>query len=126
MKIPRSVLKILATYDWKHDDYSCNQFNLALKHHIELDRKEGHTSRYLTQICSYDLENLTKPEINLLAKENAIHPDFYDENSVNQHYQHSLYQFFAEATKAYANHVKRTDKLIGTASGRIYRTDEYV
>jgi len=41
--------------------------------------------------------------------------------AVNQHWLHSLEQFYAEATVAWQEHCRRTDELIGTAAGRIAR-----
>lgn len=124
VKIPDSILAILSNDAWKYDDYSLSCFENALELHKEKDERDGGTSKYAPLNEKHQIEYgaLTIDEIKGMIADGVINSDFYDsEYCVNQHYLHSLHQFFAVCTKEWENHLNRTDKLIGTTSGRIWK-----
>lgn len=119
--IPMAVLKPLAKGPWEHDDFALTQFSSALKLHRESDVKQGGT-------CTYSMANdsnkdmLTTAEFEEIIKVGAIDPVFHGGGiDCNQYWLHSLMQFYAECTKAWAEHEKRTQSLLGTPAGKIWR-----
>jgi hypothetical protein len=68
--------------------------------------------------------HITREGLVGIIREGAIHPDFYiGADWVNQHWLHSLQQFYAEKSVAWRQHCERTDALLGTPSGRLPRGD---
>lgn len=101
---------------WKSSNYALNKFDTNLNFHREMDERSGLTCVYTHPEGSHD-EGLTRSEV--LAMAEHIPPEFIKGAAVNQHYEHSLEQFYAHVQKAWDDHVKRTTALIGTAAGRI-------
>jgi hypothetical protein len=64
---------------------------------------------------------LSRTELRAIVRDDAIQPEMYNGAAVNQHWLHSLEQFYAEVTVAWQEHCRRTDALLGTPSGRIAR-----
>ncbi|MBU3637368.1 hypothetical protein [Polynucleobacter sp. es-MAR-4] len=55
-----------------------------------------------------------------MLKDRVVHEVFHDgEGWVNQHYIHSLEQFYAVVTREWNMHLSRTQALIGTPAGTI-------
>ena len=122
LKVPMSILKILANGPWMHDESSLNIFDWALSIHKDGDARDKVTCKYAPKSEAFNGYNgaLTEKEMKSIIDEGVIDDCFYDDKlCINQHYSHSLQQFFAVCTKEWENHVNRTNKLIGTASGRI-------
>lgn len=118
--IPLSALSPLTTTLWRSDDFSLGKFAQHLASHESADREAGVT-------CRYDLDvftcSLTPDEVRAMIADDVIDPVFHadDGQSVNQHWLHSMDQFYAEVTKAWRNHLDRTNAIIGTPAGRIHR-----
>lgn len=121
--IPLAVLKPLAKGPWKYDDWSLTQFAWALEIHREGDWRSGQTSYYaMHDDCNSDM--MTTAELKAIIKADAIDPAFYNADNgygLNQHWLHSMCQFYAECTKAWIEHEKRTQAILGTPAGRIWR-----
>ena len=98
------------------DDYSCGKFEHCLESHREADIKFGCTAYYNMHPEIQMSDSLSHQEfVELLP---FIPPELADETGVNQHYMHSLEQFYAIVQKEWDAHVKRTNALIGTPMGR--------
>jgi hypothetical protein len=114
--IPKSVLNSLSNGPWKHSEHETTKFKILLGKHKPMDDQLGITS-------AYNLNNLegslTTDDLSRMVAEGVLPPDFHKGVFVNQHWLHSMEQFFAECTVAWNNHVERTNALIGTPSGRI-------
>jgi len=117
--IPLAVLKPLSTSLWKYDDYSQGKFATMT---------EWHRDRETNCACAYflrddtDGELLTLSEFKAIVKAGAVDPAFHYQTGVNQHWLHSLEQFYAVVYKEWRAHEARTKALLGTPSGRIYRS----
>lgn len=121
--IPKAALALLEDR-WKSDEYTRGKFAQHLEGHADGDRRSGLTSHYTySKSRPHAFETFSYAE--LLPLLPVIPADLYrvDDNGIglNQHYEHSLEQFLAEATHAWDEHVKRTEALIGTPAGRIWR-----
>jgi len=120
--IPKSVLAALAKTPWAHDEWSLGKFATLLEHHADADRRDGLTCSYvLCEATDEAGERLKRSELRAMVLEGAIPPEMHDGDAVNQHWLHSLEQFYAEATVAWQEHCRRTEALIGTPAGRIAR-----
>lgn len=117
--IPKSILAPLSNGTWKSDAYSLDKFALCIKSHAADDQASGLTCKQ-----SHDGSGLTCAEFAAIVAEGAINPVFHDGDYANQHWEHSLEQFYAEATKSWQAHLARTDALIGTPAGRISSSKE--
>ncbi len=117
--IPKSILAPLARSPWQHDEYSITKFEHCLEVHAEEDRSTGITCKY--NLAGTFMATLDAKELAALVKAGAIKADFVDGTWVNQHWLHSLEQFYAVAYREWLAHLKRTDALIGTPAGRIDR-----
>lgn len=125
--IPLAVLKPLSTTPFKTDEFSLNQFATAMGWHLEGDAKSGQTAYYVIGDDA-NSDMLTLAELKAIIKADAIDPVFYNANNsygVNQHWLHSLMQFYAECQRAWDEHEARTKALIGTPAGRIWRAKEH-
>jgi hypothetical protein len=121
--IPNSILAPLQASGWMHDDYSVSKFQTQLDGHAEGDRLDGMTCAYNIEAAA-GLGLITLDELKAMVRENAVQPDFVDGTQVNQHWLHSLEQFYAVTYREWLAHLKRTNALIGTAQGRIRRESE--
>lgn len=124
--IPLAVLKPLAAGPYKADaEWSLIQFATALEWHRERDARSGLTCKYAVSAEGSSGNMLNSTELKAIITADAIDPEFYcstgDRYGVNQHWLHSLMQFYAECTKAWEEHEARTQALIGTPAGRIKR-----
>ncbi len=120
--IPQSILAPLTKTSWAHDQWSRGKFATLLEHHAEADRRDGLTCCYALSAATDDNgQRLTRSEFRALVREGVIPPEMHDGDAVNQHWMHSLEQFYAEVTVAWQEHCRRTDELIGTPAGRIAR-----
>ncbi len=121
--IPLAVLAPLAASPWPHDAYNLGKFAEMLAHHAEGDKRSGLTSSYILRPGEGD-EGLTAEEMRAIALAGAVPDGMYREGKesvgVNQHWLHSLEQFYAEVTVAWQAHVKRTEALVGTPAGRTW------
>lgn len=117
--IPRSILTPLTKTLWAHDDWSLGKFRRLLEHHADADRRDGLTCAYFLSDSAGAI--LTRTELSAIVRDGAIQPEMYNGAAVNQHWLHSLEQFYADVTVAWQEHVRRTDALLGTPAGRIAR-----
>ncbi|MGC8520130.1 MAG: hypothetical protein ACP5P4_16685 [Steroidobacteraceae bacterium] len=117
--IPRSVVAPLTKTRWAHDRWSLNKFRTMLEHHANADRLDGLTCAYFLSESAGEF--LSPAELRAIVRDDAIQPEMYNGAAVNQHWLHSLEQFYAEVTFAWQEHCRRTDALLGTPSGRIAR-----
>lgn len=117
--IPIEVLKPLAAGVWKSDEYACNKFATLIKSHHESDHQHGLTCFYET--TSKFAIGITSDELSEIVEAGAIDPSFHFGTRVNQHWEHSLEQFYAVVTKEWNEHLSRTAALLGTPSGVIAR-----
>ena len=114
-KVPKSVLSLLGKGPWPADERARNKFARLLEVHAATDKRDGNTAFY-----SHDRDGSTSisaKEFAALVADGAIRPEFHRDGWANQHWEHSLEQFFAEATHAWHQHIKRTDALVGTPAG---------
>ncbi|MDA8351290.1 MAG: hypothetical protein ACYCV6_01800 [Steroidobacteraceae bacterium] len=120
--IPNAVLAPLTKTPWAYDEWSLSKFATLLEHHADADRREGGTCSYiLSDVTDEAGEKLRRSELAAMVREGAIPTEMHDGDAVNQHWLHSLEQFYAEVTVAWQEHCRRTDALIGTPAGRIAR-----
>lgn len=120
--IPLAVLKPLAKGPWKYGEYDLTQFAYLLESHHVNDMRDGGTCSYfLGGVSGFNDDMMTPDEFKGIVKAGAINPEFYYKDGVNQHWLHSMCQFYAECTKAWVEHEKRTKALLGTPAGRIFR-----
>ena len=117
--IPRSILAPLASTPWAHDEYSLHKFRTLLAHHAEADRADGGTCCYVVSDVPGDCSGLTGAEFRAMVRERAIPADMHGANALNQHWTHSLEQFYGEVTVSWQQHCQRTAELAGTPAGRI-------
>ena len=117
--IPRSILAPLEATAWAHEEYSLHKFRTLLAHHAEADRADGATCCYVVSDVPDDCSGLTGAEFRAMVCEGAIPPEMHAASSVNQHWLHSLEQFYAEVTIAWQRHSQRIAELNGTPAGRI-------
>ena len=119
--IPIHALSLLRNETWSTEDYHLNKFAICMECHVDSDNRHGSTSQYRIP----DAGDRDIPPIRKLLESGVVDPAFYTLHegyvSINQHYRHSLEQAMSQCQKAWNDHVARTDKLLGTASGRIYR-----
>lgn len=116
--IPKSILNALGRGAWscRHEDL--NKFVTWLTWHAAGDMRDGQTSSYRVGVSD---DSLTTAEMDSIIREGAIQPEMHRNGCVNQHWLHSLEQFYAECSAAWNAHVRRTDALIGTPAGTITR-----
>jgi len=128
--IPIAILKPL-TEKWDSDDYSLNKFAWGIEVHFDADKETNTTSRYSISDNSCDpTQTLNKKQLAAIIKTGIIPAVFYNEHEtsngdyigLNQHYLHSLEQFYAHCQAEWDKHIARTDALIGTPAGRIWRS----
>lgn len=121
--IPLAVLKPLAKGPWKYDDYALTQFATVLESHHKNDMRDGGTCTYVLGAMGggFNDDMMTLGELKAIVKAGAIDQTFHTEHGVNQHWLHSMCQFYAECTKAWIEHEKRTQAILGTPAGRIWR-----
>ena len=113
--IPEAMLAPLVNTRWKTDKYRLNIFKIRLENHRPADEEEGFTSHYL------NLEYLGVTDEELDAIREVMPSAFLaDDDGINQHYLHSLEQFYAETQKAWNEHVERTEALLGTPAGLMH------
>ncbi len=117
--IPKSILAPLAKTAWSHDAYSLHKFETLLQHHAAADQMDGVTCWYRLSDSLPGFDSLTASELRAIAREGAIQPSMHRDTAVNQHWLHSLEQFYAEVTVAWQRHQQRTDALAGAPAGRI-------
>jgi hypothetical protein len=103
--VPPGFAALLQTGGWRHCDYA-----RLLESHRADDERHGLTCKYN---MSADPQGDT---VTALLGEQFVH-----EGEVNQHALHSLRLAIWEAQKAFAEHEKRLQALIGTAQGRMCR-----
>jgi len=119
--IPTQVLNLLKGETWNTEEWHLNKFASCMECHADSDNKHGLTSQYKIPDAGDDY----MPPIRKLLESGVVDPAFFVLHegyvSINQHYRHSLEQAMSQCQKAWNDHVARTDKLLGTASGRIYR-----
>lgn len=126
--IPKAILAPLAKYIWKCDGWSLGKFASLIESHAKKDEQDGCTvQQRLPEDYSYHLSaTITATEFAKMVKQGAVRPEFHRQERggspwVNQHWLHSLEQFYAEVIVAWHRHLERTDALIGTPAGRIRR-----
>lgn len=124
--IPKSVLAALGASVWKHEPYDLNKFQGLVELHAQGDARSGCTSVYhLSDKRADDFsESISASELQAMIRDGAI-PEWAHTpqgTGVNQHWLHSLEQFYAECTVAWQKHQKRTDALRGTPAGRTGRS----
>jgi hypothetical protein len=126
--IPMAILSPL-TEAWDSSDYALNKFEELIEDHAEEDKKTNTTCRYFISDDSCDpAQTLNKKQLSAIIKTGIIPAVFYNEHEnegcigLNQHYLHSLEQFYAHCQAEWDKHLTRTDALIGTPAGRIWRS----
>lgn len=117
--IPKSILAPLSKTVWSHDAYSLRKFETLLQHHAAADQMDGATCCYRLSGDTEMSNTITAGELNAMAREGAIQSFMHSDIAANQHWLHSLEQFYAEVTVAWQRHQQRTDALAGTPAGRI-------
>ncbi len=121
--IPAPVINLLNGKTWNTEDYCLHRFTHGLEHHAHHDAQDGYTAQYVVA----DDGNDFVPPIRELLQSGVVHTDLYMMNdgysSINQHYLHSLEQMLAQCQKAWDDHQSRTTKLLGTAAGRIDKSN---
>ncbi|MDA8348207.1 MAG: hypothetical protein M0038_05290 [Pseudomonadota bacterium] len=117
--IQKSILAPLAKTAWSHDAFSLHKFGTLLQHHAEADLTDGATCCYHLSDDKEVSNTITACELRAIVNEGAIQPNMHYGDAVNQHWLHSLEQFYAEVTVAWQAHQQRTDALAGTPAGRI-------
>ncbi len=118
--IPKSILNALGRGPWRCRKEDLNKFVTWLTWHAEGDKRDGVTCAYRVGVLG---DSLTAVEMSSIVKEGAIQPEMHRNGCVNQHWLHSLEQFYAECSAAWNAHVRRTDALIGTPAGTITGTE---
>lgn len=117
--IPKTILAPLSKTAWSHDSYSLRKFETLLQHHAAADQMDDATCCYHLSDDTEVSNTITASELRAIAREGAIQPSMHSDTAVNQHWLHSLEQFYAEVTVAWQRHQQRTDALAGTPAGRI-------
>lgn len=124
--IPRAVLEPLASSAWRADEYSLGKFADLLATHANTDQRAGLTSAYWLR-SGRDDGSLSGEEMRAIASAGLVPAGMYREGAeavgINQHWLHSLEQFYAEVTVAWQKHQKRTSALVGTPAGRTWSDD---
>ncbi|MDD4893550.1 MAG: hypothetical protein PHH73_06070 [Candidatus Rickettsiella isopodorum] len=124
--IPTEFLQPLIDYRFQSDDWSSNKFKTLIEDHKDKDNKSGYTCRYILR-NEINSAMITKNEFEKMIKTGLISEDFYnnktgyDHIEVNQHYIHSLDQFYAVCQKEWDKHLERTENILNTPAGRIYK-----
>ncbi|MFA5127317.1 MAG: hypothetical protein WC465_04980 [Patescibacteria group bacterium] len=124
--IPQAFLAPVINTKWVHDEGSKNKFKQALEYHSKKDRESGYTCRYFLRDKNQN-DMLTRTELLNMIKTKLVPDCFYNDNNgydiieINQHYMHSLEEFYAHVQNEWNNHLERTNKLIGTDAGTIYK-----
>jgi hypothetical protein len=117
--IPTQVINLLKGEVWLSDDYDLTKFKVTLEYHSDHDNRDGCTAQYWVP----DTGSRDTPPIRKLLESGVVHPDFYQllegRAGVNQHYLHSLEQFFGQCQRAWDEHQDRTYALINTPAGTI-------
>lgn len=116
--IPHAILAPLAEAVWMHDEYSRTKFAEMLKSHARGDARSDCTSAY--NLANYG-DSISASDLHRMVQEGAIRPEFFSGSAVNQHWLHSLEQFYAVVFHEWAEHLRRTDAIIGTPAGRIHQ-----
>jgi len=122
-KIPSAFLSPLSNTTWSTCDYTLGKFNQMIKHHRLCDLRSGRTSNYVFRAESSGFwDGLTYAEVAPMVKH--IDAEFVAVHGktvqINQHYIHSLEQFYGHVQKQWGEHLKRTTALIGTPAGKIH------
>lgn len=118
-KIPLAILKPLTRGRWRRSEYDLNKFDSCIEIHKQRDFESGNTCAYA--INEYT-DSLKPDEMKAIINADAIDPVFHKSGvMVNQHWQHSIEQFYAEVTKAWDEHCQRVEALKDTPSGKIFR-----
>lgn len=120
-KIPKSILAPLSKYLWACSDFDCSAFETWLKHHQRADSESGCTCAYHLSAYSEVFDGLPATDFEAMRRDGAVPPIFHHGNSVNQHWLHSLNQFYAVVYREWKLHLKRTGDLVGTPAGTIRR-----
>lgn len=114
--IPAVVATELYSRAWCTDKYSRGKFKEMLKFDEIADAKQGSTSMYIVRRDENDFlakmadAELIPSEMYFIEKGNIC---------INQHWLHSLQQFFAVCQNEWDDHQHRTSQLIGTPQGTI-------
>lgn len=103
--VPLRFAALLQTSGWHHCEY-----DRLLESHRDDDIRTGVT-------CVYRMEH--DPQYDSIA--HLLGDTFVHEGWINQHAVHSLRLAIWEAQKAFSEHEKRLEALLGTAQGRIDR-----
>lgn len=125
--IPKSVLAALGASVWKHEQHDLDKFQRLVEIHAHGDARHGCTSVYHLSDKRGEndfLESISGAELQAMIRDGAT-PEWAHTpkgTGVNQHWLHSLEQFFAECTVAWQKHQERTDALRGTPAGRTGRS----
>jgi hypothetical protein len=131
--IPKAFLDPLRE-EWDTSEYCCNAFALTLEYHADGDSRSGLTSRYIHREGGNN-EMALKPtlihkELKAMIATGLVPECFYVDNQehrcieLNQHYQHSLEQFYSSVYALWEQHLERTQALIGTPAGRIHKRQD--
>lgn len=120
--IPVAALAPLSRCAWRHDDADLRKFAELVEHHAEGDNRDGCTSAYWLR-SDREAESLSAEELQAMARDGTVPAQMCKQGNeaigVNQHWLHSLEQFYAEVTVAWQAHVERTNALLDTPAGRI-------
>lgn len=113
-KIDSAFLRPVINDDFDLSPERKTLFDNMLKHHRHRDIDNGRTSFYIMNKNNPVLTNEEWQEIKKL-----IDPVFVQDDFLNQHYLHSLEQFYSIVQMEWVNHIERTNALIGTPQGKI-------
>ena len=121
--IAASVFAPLTSTRWRSDDYQLHKFETSLETHKREDGRDGHTCVYDLSpgMCEQFNNSILNAEFKALRKDGVIPTEFYNGDCVNQHWLHSLEQFYSAVTHEWKKHIARTEALVGTPAGRIAR-----
>lgn len=113
-KIDSAFLQPVVNDDFDLSPERKTFFNDMLAVHQKRDMESGRTAAY---VMGENNPVLTAEEWENIK--NLIDPVFVRDDMVNQHYLHSLEQFYSIVQMEWVNHIERTNALIGTAHGKI-------
>lgn len=129
--IPEAFLKPIIESKWKTGEYDLNKFEHILSSHQVSDNQGGSACYYIISSADPAEGMLKRSELAPMINSGRIPTNFYSSNEdgaicINEHYMHSMEQFYAHVQKAWDAHLERTDRLVGKPSGRIHAVNNSI
>ena len=122
--IPEAFLKPIMQSKWKCGEYDLNKFESVLSSHLVSDKQGGSACFYVISSTDPAEGMLKRSELAPMINSGRIPQNFYRTTKdgaicINEHYLHSLEQFYAHVQQAWDSHLDRTNKLINQPSGQV-------